>query len=135
MLPAACELRSDAAGNLDLDAPATLRVDIPAATAGGHAQIAVTGAVRFQGDPVLDGTSDAPRSLALEPGDLQIFKGRYALHRVSPVEGQRARYVGIFSFVETPAMVGSVERTRQLYGRALPIHVENEGQRSDTLVD
>ena len=84
---------------------------------------------------VLDGTSDAPRSLALEPGDLQIFKGRYALHRVSPVEGQRARYVGIFSFVENPAMVGSVERPRQLYGRVLPIHVENEGQRSDTLVD
>ena len=74
-------------------------------------------------------------TLSLEPGDLQIFKGRYALHSVSPVLGNRARYVGIFSFAEIPGMVGSVERTRQLYGRVLPIHEERTGLRSDALVD
>lgn len=36
---------------------------------------------------VLDGTSDKIVSLELEPGDLQLFKGRYSLHRVTPLEG------------------------------------------------
>ncbi len=84
---------------------------------------------------VLEGDPAAVRRLDLEPGDLQIFKGRYALHRVTPVTGARPRYVGIFSFVEEPGMVGSPERTRQLYGRVLPIHEERAGQRADDLVD
>lgn len=84
---------------------------------------------------VLDGTSDKVRTLELQPGDLQIFKGRYSLHRVAPVKGARKRYVAIFSFVEEPGMVGSPERTRQLYGRVLPIHLERAGQRADALID
>ena len=84
---------------------------------------------------VLDGRSERVKSLNLVPGDLQIFKGRYSLHRVTPVTGTRRRYVGIFSFVETKGMVGSVERTRQLYGRVLPIHLERAGMRGDRLQD
>lgn len=84
---------------------------------------------------VLDGTSDKVVSLELEPGDLQLFKGRYSLHRVAPLEGPKPRYVAIFSYVEEPDMVGSVERTRQLYGRTLPIHHERAGQRADALLD
>lgn len=84
---------------------------------------------------ILDGDGGAVKTLELRPGDLQIFKGRYALHRVKPVAGQRRRYVGIFSFVEEPGMVGSPERTRQLYGRVLPIHLERAGQRADALID
>ena len=84
---------------------------------------------------VLDGTSDKVVSLALEPGDLQIFKGRYSLHRVSPLKGKRKRYVAIFSYVEEPNMVGAPERTKQLYGRVLPIHLERAGQRADSYID
>ena len=84
---------------------------------------------------VLDGTSDRVVSLRLEPGDLQLFKGRYSLHRVAPLRGPTPRYVAIFSYVETPGMVGSVERVRQLYGRTLPIHHERAGQRADALLD
>ncbi|WP_322866004.1 hypothetical protein U5922_007230 [Aquicoccus sp. G2-2] len=84
---------------------------------------------------VLDGTSDRVRQLRLEPGDLQIFKGRYSLHRVAPLEGARRRYVAIFSYVEEPDMVGAPERTRQLYGRVLPIHLERAGLRGDALID
>ena len=83
---------------------------------------------------VLDGRSAAVKVLELEPGDLQLFKGRYSLHRVAPLQGGR-RYVAIFSYVEEPGMVGAPERTRQLYGRTLPIHHERAGQRSDTLLD
>jgi hypothetical protein len=84
---------------------------------------------------VLDGEPRLIRRLDLEPGDLQIFKGRYSLHRVTPLSGKRLRYVAIFSFVEQAGMVGSVERTRQLYGRVLPIHHERAGLRADRLLD
>lgn len=86
-------------------------------------------------EAVLDGDSRLIRTLHLEPGDLQIFKGRYSLHRVTPLGGSRARYVAIFSYVEEPGMVGSPERTRQLYGRVLPIHLERAGLRNDALID
>ncbi len=63
-------------------------------------------------EAVLDGDPTLIRTLVLEPGDLQIFKGRYSLHRVMPLWGPRIRYVAIFSFVTEPGMVGSPERTR-----------------------
>ena len=84
---------------------------------------------------ILDGETHGVHQLELNPGDLQIFKGRYSLHRVSPVIGDKQRYVGIFSFVDQPGMVAKVERAKQLYGRALPIHYERQNQRSDTLKD
>ena len=34
-----------------------------------------------------------------------------------------------------PDMVGAPERTRQLYGRVLPIHLERAGMRGDALID
>jgi hypothetical protein len=84
---------------------------------------------------VLDGDRADVRVLRLEPGDLQIFKGRYAMHRVTALAGPRPRYVAIFSYVAQPGMVGSPERTRQLYGRVLPVHIERAGLRADALVD
>lgn len=85
---------------------------------------------------VLNGTSDQIISLNLEPGDLQLFKGRYSLHRVAPLKGPTPRYVAIFSYVEQPGMVGSVERTTQLYGRTLPIHhAQSATSRRDALID
>ncbi len=84
---------------------------------------------------VLNGTSDKVTQLHLEPGDLQLFKGRYSLHRVAPLSGQRQRYVAIFSYVEEPDMVATPERCKQLYGRVLPIHYERAGQRADDFID
>lgn len=86
-------------------------------------------------EAVLDGRSDQVKTLDLEPGDLQIFKGRYSLHRVTPLKGDRMRLVAIFSFVEYPDMVATPERCRQLYGKVLPIHLERAGMRMDALVD
>ena len=85
---------------------------------------------------LLDGSRDSVQTLQLMPGDLQIFKGRYSAHRVTPVQGERRRYVGIFSFVEQPGMVAKVERAKQLYGRALPVHyAAAANNRNDTLLD
>ena len=117
----------------------TVTLAIQNATGGGAFEYAPNlrrGSENFEGvSAVLDETSDAVRVLDLEPGDLQIFKGRYSLHRVAPLTGERRRYVAIFSYAERPDMVGSVERTRQLYGRVLPIHEERAGLRGDALID
>lgn len=84
---------------------------------------------------VLDGTSGMVTTLELEPGDLQLFRGRYSLHQVTPLRGDKPRYVAIFSYVEEPGMVGRPERTEQLYGRTLPIHWERADQRADAYID
>ena len=77
------------------------------------------------------------RRLTLRPGDLQLFKGRFSLHRVSPVRGDVARHSAIFAYSERPGVIGSVTRTRQLFGRVLPEHLAAEGRavRGDRLLD
>lgn len=84
---------------------------------------------------VLSETSTKVKTLHLEPGDLQLFKGRYSLHRVAPLRGTTPRYVAIFSYVEEEGMVATPERCKQLYGRALPIHYERAGLRADAYID
>ncbi|MEU0086796.1 arpA protein [Streptomyces sp. NPDC006274] len=87
---------------------------------------------------VLDGRGERLiRSLPLQPGDLQLFKGRYSLHRVSPVHGEVARHSAIFAYSEHPGVIGSVARTQQLFGRVLPEHLAAEGRavRGDLLLD
>lgn len=80
---------------------------------------------------------ESVRRLPLQPGDLQLFKGRYALHRVSPVQGEVARHSAIFAYSERPGVIGSVARTRQLFGRVLPEHLaaEDRSVRGDQLLD
>jgi hypothetical protein len=80
---------------------------------------------------------DLVRRLTLRPGDLQLFKGRYSLHRVSTVRGDTARHTAIFAYSERPGVVGSVTRTKQLFGRVLPEHLAAEGRavRVDGLLD
>lgn len=88
-------------------------------------------------DAVLRGDRDRVHSLQLRPGDLQLFRGRYSLHRVSPVGGATERHMAVFAYCEEPGMIGRVERTKQLFGRVTDAHVEaqNELQRNDDLVD
>ena len=80
---------------------------------------------------------DLVRRVEVRPGALQLFRGRYALHRVSAVEGGTARHSAIFAYSRRPGVIGSVERTRQLFGRVLPEHLAAEGRevRSDALLD
>lgn len=80
---------------------------------------------------------DLVRSLTLRPGDLQLFTGRFSLHRVTTVRGATARHSAIFAYCERAGVVGSVERTRQLFGRVLPVHLAAHGHevRGDELLD
>jgi hypothetical protein len=74
------------------------------------------------------------RRLTLRPGDLQLFHGRYALHRVTTVAGRRQRHTAIFSYSRRQGVVGSPARTRQLFGRLLPEHTADT-VRVDQLLD
>jgi hypothetical protein len=71
---------------------------------------------------VLDGDHRGVRTLELQPGDLQLFAGRYSLHRVSPVEGGRDRHTAILAYSRRPGVVGTAARTRQLFGRVTDAH-------------
>ncbi|MGP4016608.1 HalD/BesD family halogenase [Saccharopolyspora sp. 5N708] len=77
------------------------------------------------------------RRLTLRPGDLQLFKGRFSLHRVTTVRGQTDRHSAIFAYSERPGVIGSVARTKQIFGRVLPEHLAAEGRavRGDQLLD
>ena len=80
---------------------------------------------------------DRVKTLALRPGDLQLFRGRYSLHRVERVAGSRPRHTAIFAYSERPGVIGRLERTRQLYGRVSEAHLlaERAHVRGDDLLD
>ena len=84
---------------------------------------------------VLDGDRKRVRQLKLEPGDLQIFKGRFTLHRVTKIEGNRSRYLAIPAYVLDPWRVNTPEHSRAIYGKVLPIHHQRNIKRSDGLTD
>jgi hypothetical protein len=87
---------------------------------------------------ILEGGDDGVYTLDLRPGDLQIFRGRYSLHRVSRVGTlSEPRHAAIFAYTEKAGVIGRVERTRQLFGRVLPEHeaAERARVRSDALID
>lgn len=87
---------------------------------------------------ILEGGRRGVVTLDLRPGDLQIFRGRYSLHRVTRVpSGSRPRHAAIFAYTEQPGVIGRVTRTRQLFGRVLPAHLaaEEARVRSDQLID
>ncbi|WP_163560156.1 hypothetical protein [Halomonas sp. NO4] len=89
-------------------------------------------------EKVIEGDRSQLTSLELRPGDLQIFFGRYSLHRVTPVEGPRERHTVIFAYAKEPGFIGRPERAQRIFGRMAPIHerlLEEGMDRSDSLAD
>ena len=84
---------------------------------------------------VINGDRARVKQLKLEPGDLQIFKGRFTLHRVTKIEGNLPRYMCIPAYVLDPWRVNTPEHSKAIYGKVLPIHIERNKARSDGLAD
>ncbi len=84
---------------------------------------------------VLKGGRDKVKVLKLREGDLQIFRGRYSLHRVTPTKGTRPRIIALPTYVTDPFHVNRPHHAKAFYGRAMPIHVERERTRLDGLTD
>ena len=51
------------------------------------------------------------------PGTLTLFRGRYSLHRVTPVEGDRLRLNAVFAYVDQPDVEFSAYARQLFYGR------------------
>ena len=86
---------------------------------------------------VLDGDRTRVKRLNLCAGDLQLFLGRYSLHRVTHNNGNKDRLLLIQSFTETPDIVGSKERVKDLYGKTTKAHSGkfSKQNRNDYLLD
>lgn len=87
--------------------------------------------LRRPGDENLDGLGrvlagqddDQLRSSHVGAGDLQLFLGRYSLHRVTQVTGRQARHVLVLSYADRPGVIGPLDRTRSVYGRVTEAHL------------
>ncbi|MFT5503085.1 MAG: hypothetical protein ACI845_001262 [Gammaproteobacteria bacterium] len=83
---------------------------------------------------VLDGKRDLVKVIDLQIGDIQIFKGRFALHRVAQTVGQRL--TTIFGYAREPGYIGNVESTMRVYGQVMQEHIDADHLRhSDGLAD
>jgi len=84
---------------------------------------------------VLNGKRDRVRVLKLREGDLQLFKGRYSMHRVTQTHGAKTRIIALPTYVTNPYLVNRPHHSKAIYGRAEPIHFERDMNRSDNLTD
>mgnify|MGYP003335196774 FL=1 len=66
---------------------------------------------------VFDGHHERVVTLAMTPGTLLIFEGRYTLHRVSPIVGPTLRHVGLFAYDTKPDTVSNEHLRLDRYGR------------------
>ena len=66
---------------------------------------------------LLAGDDHRVLTLPLAPGTLNVFKGRNTAHRVTPVVGDRARIIAVFSYYETPDVTFSDAERLGFYGR------------------
>jgi hypothetical protein len=66
----------------------------------------------------LQGEDDQLRVLRLHAGTLNVFRGKNTPHRVTPIEGDKARIMAVFSYFETPGKRFTDEENIGFYGRA-----------------
>ncbi|WP_291733193.1 hypothetical protein [Leisingera sp. F5] len=80
---------------------------------------------------VLDGDRADLRSLKLRPGDLQLFRGGYTLHRVTaPERGERQSL--LLSYVTDPNDITTSDKAIRIWGEAHPDHYARDRQLAET---
>lgn len=86
---------------------------------------------------VIEGRCSETHLIDLRPGDMQIFFGRYSLHRVRETRGNRDRHTAILAYSKQPGVLGKPEKTARIFGRKLASHdaPENQRPRADQLTD
>ncbi len=70
---------------------------------------------------LLAGEDKQLRTLPLKPGTLNVFRGKYSAHRVTPVAGSVSRMIAVFSYYEEPGRLFSEEERLGFYGRSEPL--------------
>lgn len=99
----------------------TLLVQAP--DAGGKFQY--RSGLRSDDDPNYEGVArlladedEQARSIRLTAGTLNVFRGKNTAHRVTAIEGERERIIGVFSYYEQPGVNFSDVDRIKFYGRA-----------------
>ena len=67
-------------------------------------------------------------SLPLDPGTLNVFKGRDTAHRITPVAGKTDRIVTVFSFYDEPGVAFTDEERIGFYGRSEPVNHDSSDE-------
>ena len=65
---------------------------------------------------IMDGDLSDVTTIPLKAGTLQLFRGHYALHRVTEVEGDTPRLLAILAYNTKPNVLGSLESSVLHYG-------------------
>ena len=66
---------------------------------------------------VLDGKEPSVRRLEMDIGALVLFRGRYTIHRVTPVEGREPRLLAVLSYDTEPEVMLTEHNRLLFYGR------------------
>jgi hypothetical protein len=96
---------------------------LQAATGGAHFEHVPAVRDADAGDMAFDrvGTilngEEPVRTLDFEPGDLVLFRGRNAIHRVTPTEGDTTRLLVVFAYNDQPGIALSESALTTFYGR------------------
>lgn len=101
----------------------SVTLSLQAASAGGDFEYVRM--LRNEDDDCYDAVRqflDDPETQTIEvlpqvPGTLTLFRGRYSLHRVTPVEGDRLRLNAVFAYVDQPNVEFSAYARQLFYGR------------------
>lgn len=83
---------------------------------------------------ILQGQTEGVNQLELKTGDMQLFRGRYSMHRVTHAAGPQPRIAAIPAYVTDPYKVTNLHHAKSLYGRVLPIHHERNLAHDDSLI-
>lgn len=84
---------------------------------------------------VLEGSREGVHELDLIPGDLQLFKGRFSMHRVTQIVGNTTRFIGLPTYVHDPWRMNRPHHSINYYGRATQLHHDRAAVLVDGLVD
>jgi len=71
---------------------------------------------------ILRGGSELVRKIPMTPGTLLLFQGRYSIHRVTPVAGERTRHVALLAYDTKPGTCASELLQTVRYGRTARPH-------------
>jgi hypothetical protein len=101
----------------------SVTLSLQAASAGGDFEYVRM--LRRENDDCYDAVRqflDDPKTQRIEvlpqvPGTLTLFRGRYSLHRVTPVLGDRLRLNAVFAYVDQPNVEFSAYARQLFYGR------------------
>lgn len=75
------------------------------------------GEMNFDGvAAILDGKTK-PQRLAIDPGTLVLFRGRNAMHRVTPTIGDKTRYLVVLAYNDAPDIALSESARMTFFGR------------------